>query len=99
MVFYIGDGNGQTRGKAEDATRRGRWRYDTRIFRHPRPETLSGLIRDQAGLRQTASDSRLVFLARANANDAFDVGHENLAVANLAGASRTNDCVNDLIRL
>jgi len=30
MVFYIGDGNGQTRGKAEDATRRGRWRYDTR---------------------------------------------------------------------
>jgi len=29
MVFYIGDGNGQMRGKARYAVRQGRWRYDT----------------------------------------------------------------------
>jgi hypothetical protein len=63
------------------------------------PETHSGLIRDQAGFEQTSLNCCFVFFARANADDAFDVSHENLAVADLAGAGRTDDCVDDLIRL
>jgi hypothetical protein len=62
-------------------------------------EIHSGLKRYQAGFRRTASDCCFVFFARANADDAFDIGHEDLAVADLAGTGRTDDGVNDLIRL
>jgi hypothetical protein len=62
-------------------------------------KTQTSLKRYQAGFRRTGSDSRFVFFTRANADDAFDVSHEDLAVADLAGTGCTDDCVNNLIRL
>ncbi|SAL72848.1 hypothetical protein AWB69_08878 [Caballeronia udeis] len=101
MVFYIGDGNGQTRGQSGRRHQTALVTVKHAVAKEPRkPPT--GLTRDQAGFGQTGLtglDSRFVFFARANADDTLDVGHEDLAVTDLAGASRTDDGVNNLIRL
>jgi hypothetical protein len=105
MVFYIGDRNSRDEGPCERRHRTGPVTVKhaeaegARAITHATHATHAGLTWDQAGLRQTVLDCCLVFFTRANTDDAFDVRHEDLAVANLSGTRRADDGVNDLIRL
>ena len=102
MIFYIGDRNSEYEGAKRDTSPDRAGDGITSGRRAPATKdtnTHAGLTRDQAGTGQTGSNSRFVFFACANADDALDVGHENLAVADLAGTGCADDGVDDLIRL